>query len=70
MRCCAKERDRGIKMEPIALEGAADDTRKRVSTACEACRIAKIRCRPSPQPGVCQKYVGEMPFNLHKSLVI
>ncbi|KAH6986653.1 hypothetical protein EDB80DRAFT_181444 [Ilyonectria destructans] len=26
-----------------------------ISTACEACRAAKIKCRPSEQPGVCRK---------------
>ncbi|VTT65964.1 unnamed protein product [Fusarium fujikuroi] len=25
--------------------------RKRVSTACEACRATKIKCQPSEQPG-------------------
>ncbi|KAF7544917.1 hypothetical protein G7Z17_g9581 [Cylindrodendrum hubeiense] len=29
--------------------------RKRVSTACEACRVTKIKCQPSEQPGVCRK---------------
>ncbi|KAH8653296.1 hypothetical protein BGZ61DRAFT_468144 [Ilyonectria robusta] len=29
--------------------------RKMTSTACEACRAAKIKCRPSEQPGVCRK---------------
>jgi hypothetical protein len=29
--------------------------RKRVSTACEACRATKIKCQPSEQPGVCRK---------------
>ncbi|KAG5981994.1 hypothetical protein E4U55_002428 [Claviceps digitariae] len=32
-------------------------TRKRVATACEACRATKIRCRPSAQPGICRKHV-------------
>ncbi|KAI5464219.1 hypothetical protein BGZ63DRAFT_481573 [Mariannaea sp. PMI_226] len=29
--------------------------RKRISTACEACRATKIKCQPSEQPGVCRK---------------
>ncbi|OAA75188.1 Zn(2)-C6 fungal-type DNA-binding domain protein [Akanthomyces lecanii RCEF 1005] len=29
--------------------------RKRIPTACEACRVAKIRCLPSDQDGTCQK---------------
>ncbi|PQK15144.1 hypothetical protein BB8028_0005g06580 [Beauveria bassiana] len=29
--------------------------RKRTPTACEACRVDKIRCLPSDEPGVCQK---------------
>ncbi|CAM1502173.1 Fc.00g041570.m01.CDS01 [Cosmosporella sp. VM-42] len=28
--------------------------RKRISTACEACRATKIKCQPSDQPGVCR----------------
>jgi len=39
--------------EDLTTSGAA---RKRISTACEACRATKIRCQPSEQPGVCQKY--------------
>ncbi|POR36871.1 Uncharacterized protein TPAR_02937 [Tolypocladium paradoxum] len=35
--------------------GTGGASRKRVSTACEACRATKIRCQPSEQPGVCQK---------------
>ncbi|GJN81286.1 hypothetical protein PLIIFM63780_004819 [Purpureocillium lilacinum] len=38
--------------EDLTTSGAA---RKRISTACEACRATKIRCQPSEQPGVCQK---------------
>ncbi|KAM3426589.1 hypothetical protein MY4824_009908, partial [Beauveria thailandica] len=36
-----------------AATGAAG--RKRTPTACEACRVDKIRCLPSAEPGVCQK---------------
>ncbi|KAM3542883.1 hypothetical protein ARSEF1564_004199, partial [Beauveria bassiana] len=32
--------------------------RKRTPTACEACRVDKIRCLPSDEPGVCQKAPG------------
>ncbi|KAG8415403.1 hypothetical protein J3458_009253 [Metarhizium acridum] len=36
--------------------GVGDNpARKRVATACEACRATKIRCQPSDQPGVCKK---------------
>ncbi|KAJ6444071.1 High-affinity nicotinic acid transporter [Purpureocillium lavendulum] len=35
--------------------GAIGAARKRISTACEACRATKIRCQPSELPGVCQK---------------
>lgn len=38
--------------EPSSSSGA----RKRISTACEACRATKIKCEPSEQPGVCRKY--------------
>ncbi|KAM5346945.1 hypothetical protein ACJ41O_009950 [Fusarium nematophilum] len=34
---------------------AVASVRKRVSTACEACRVTKIKCQPSEQPGVCRK---------------
>ncbi|KAK2599984.1 hypothetical protein QQS21_005286 [Conoideocrella luteorostrata] len=34
---------------------AGSPPRKRVATACEACRATKIRCQPSDQPGVCKK---------------
>ena len=36
---------------PLAAEGP----KKRISTACEACRLTKIRCQPSHVPGVCKK---------------
>ncbi|KPM45111.1 hypothetical protein AK830_g1500 [Neonectria ditissima] len=36
---------------------AAAAPRKRVSTACEACRVTKIKCEPSEQPGVCRNVV-------------
>ncbi|EQL03952.1 hypothetical protein OCS_00351 [Ophiocordyceps sinensis CO18] len=50
-------------MEPDA--GMADGVRKRVSTACEACRATKVRCRPSETPDVCQKYrPASSPFPL------
>lgn len=35
--------------------GEGGTARKRVSTACEACRATKIKCQPSEQPGVCRK---------------
>lgn len=34
---------------------ASASARKNVSTACEACRAAKIKCQQSKQPGVCHK---------------
>lgn len=42
---------------PVAHGDAADAAagRKRIQTACEACRVAKIRCLPSDQAGTCQK---------------
>ncbi|OAQ95906.1 hypothetical protein LLEC1_07892 [Akanthomyces lecanii] len=33
--------------------------RKRIPTACEACRVAKIRCLPSDQDGTCQNPLGD-----------
>ncbi|KAF4980797.1 hypothetical protein FZEAL_3274 [Fusarium zealandicum] len=36
---------------------AGPSVRKRVSTACEACRVTKIKCQPSEQPGVCRNVV-------------
>lgn len=41
---------------------AADGSRKRNQTACEACRISKLRCVPSDKHGICQKYVGLPPI--------
>lgn len=40
----------------VGEASAAAASRKRVSTACEACRVTKIKCEPSEQPGVCRKY--------------
>lgn len=37
-------------------EPSSSGARKRISTACEACRATKIKCEPSEQPGVCRKY--------------
>ncbi|KAH7019897.1 hypothetical protein EDB80DRAFT_771703 [Ilyonectria destructans] len=36
-------------------EPSSSGARKRISTACEACRATKIKCEPSEQPGVCRK---------------
>ncbi|OAA59991.1 Zn(2)-C6 fungal-type DNA-binding domain protein [Cordyceps fumosorosea ARSEF 2679] len=42
---------------PAAADFSADTaaSRRRISTACEACRVAKVRCLPSDEDGVCQK---------------
>lgn len=50
---------------PVAHEGVLSEgssARKRIQTACEACRVAKIRCLPSDQSGVCQKYIVPTSF--------
>ncbi|KAF5017519.1 hypothetical protein F66182_10548 [Fusarium sp. NRRL 66182] len=39
-----------MESESPSLE-ASPSVRKRVSTACEACRATKIKCQPSQQPG-------------------
>ncbi|KAI8681728.1 hypothetical protein NCS55_00425600 [Fusarium keratoplasticum] len=43
--------------ESPATAGGATPVRKRISTACEACRVTKIKCQPSEQPGVCRNVV-------------
>ncbi|KAI8683151.1 hypothetical protein NCS56_00439000 [Fusarium sp. Ph1] len=44
-----------MESESPATAGGAAPVRKRISTACEACRVTKIKCQPSEQPGVCRK---------------
>ncbi|UPK91890.1 hypothetical protein LCI18_002825 [Fusarium solani-melongenae] len=44
-----------MESESPATAGGATPVRKRISTACEACRVTKIKCQPSEQPGVCRK---------------
>ncbi|KAG5987711.1 hypothetical protein E4U43_004970 [Claviceps pusilla] len=43
----------------VSATAADEATRKRVATACEACRATKIRCQPSVQPGICKKHPHE-----------
>ncbi|KAK7415451.1 hypothetical protein QQZ08_012340 [Neonectria magnoliae] len=47
--------DNSDNISPAGEANAAASPRKRVSTACEACRVTKIKCEPSEQPGVCRK---------------
>ncbi|OAA40115.1 hypothetical protein BBO_06173 [Beauveria brongniartii RCEF 3172] len=44
--------------DPAAAAATGAVGRKRTPTACEACRVDKIRCLPSEEPGVCQKAPG------------
>ncbi|KAF4465284.1 hypothetical protein FALBO_7874 [Fusarium albosuccineum] len=50
-----------MESESPAGEAGAS-VRKRISTACEACRATKIKCQPSEQPGVCRNVIdGNQP---------
>ncbi|CAH0039368.1 unnamed protein product [Clonostachys solani] len=46
-----------MDIETESTEARTTDStgRRRVQTACEACRACKIKCQPSEQPGVCRK---------------
>ncbi|CAI6094070.1 unnamed protein product [Clonostachys chloroleuca] len=49
-----------IETESTEARTADSTGRRRVQTACEACRACKIKCQPSEQPGVCRNPDGQL----------
>lgn len=50
---------------PAKMSSDDKAARRRIQTACEACRATKIRCQPSEKPGVCRKSVHPLLIEDH-----